>query len=421
MTVGFGYAVEGHMSSTFPRRRFLTGIGVGAGASALAATAATPAAAGSRPPAEQSAGDTPVAAQIVPFDGPHQAGIDTQSQAVAWVIAFDVKEGAGREQMRRLMRTWTEDARRMSRGEPSITELEPEMVDKPANLSFTVGFGEGFFEAIDRRDQKPDWLGPLPAYSRDRLEERWSGGDVMLQVCCDDPMTLSHATRYMIRNAGTYLDLRWIQDGFLNANGTRAPGETPRNRFGQLDGTVNPRTEEEFDEIVWIDSGPEWLRGGTSMVIRRIDMLIDLWELLDRTGREEVVGRTLDTGAPLGKEKEHDPADLELRDEFGLPVVDPKSHMARSMPADGKPGLQIRRRVYQYDHPPQPGSAESEDTGLMFICFQKDPLEQFDPIQRRLDEEDRLNEWIVHIGSAVFAIPGGTREDEYWAQSLLEG
>ena len=42
-----------------------------------------------------------------------------------------------------------------------------------------------------------------------------------------------------------------------------------------------------------------------------------------------------------------------------------------------------------------------------------------------LNDNDRLNTWITHIGSAVFAVPPGTSEvgagkDQYWGASLLE-
>ncbi|MBV7295341.1 Dyp-type peroxidase [Corynebacterium sp. TAE3-ERU12] len=411
------------MSNELPRRRFLTGLGVSAGAGALAmgtADAATLAKDGPTNDKGEPIDPDLLADSTIDFDGEHQAGISNPQQAQAWVMAFDIKDGGDRQTMRRLMRTWTEDARRMSLGVPSITELEPEMVQRPANLTFTIGFGQRFFDVIDRVAQRPEWLHPLPKYDRDNLQDKWSGGDIMLQVCCDDPMTLSHVTRYMIRNGAPYVDLRWAQVGFLNANGSRPEGATPRNRFGQLDGTINPRTDEEYDDIVWINEGPEWLRGGTSMVVRRVEMFLREWELLDRNTREEVVGRKLASGAPLGQKKEHDPVDLDKRDQFGLPFIDPKSHVARSMPKHGKPSLQIRRRVFQYDLPPTADLDADSDTGLIFIAFQKDPMKQFDPIQKRLDKVDRLNEWIEHIGSAVFAIPGGTGPNEYWGEKLLK-
>ena len=41
-------------------------------------------------------------------------------------------------------------------------------------------------------------------------------------------------------------------------------------------------------------------------------------------------------------------------------------------------------------------------------------------VQKRLDENDALNTWITHIGSAVYAIPPGIAPGEYPGQGLLE-
>lgn len=409
------------MSSNLSRRRFLTGLGAGAGAGALGvATAGQAGAIGLERPSEEEE-LPPLQERKVEFDGRHQAGISTPAQADLWLIAFDIKEDVDRERLRGMMRQWTTDARRMASGVAPKADLEPEMYAAPANLTITVGLGAGFFDAIDRVDQKPDWLGPLPEYKTDELRDEWNDGDLCLQICCDDPLMLSHAARWMIKNSAPFVDVKWVQTGFLNALGAKKPEATPRNRFGQLDGTVNPRGEEDFDKIVWIESGPDWLRGGSAMVVRRIEMDIDGWDILDRPSREEVAGRTLDTGAPLGGKDEFEPVDLDKRDEYGLPLIDRNSHVARSMPPKEFPNQKILRRVYNYDLPPEAGNRFTSNTGLVFICFQKNPLEQFHPIQERLAERDRLNEWIFHIGSAVFAIPRGTSgEDEYWAQDLLE-
>ncbi|WP_448850875.1 Dyp-type peroxidase [Corynebacterium sp. 335C] len=408
------------MSSNLPRRRFLAGFGAAAGATAAAAGAAPAAGALSFTPKEDDAPPAPpLRDDVIPFDGRHQAGISTAQQAHSWFIAFDLREDVGATELRRLMRIWTDSARRMTRGEPARTDLEPEMLFSVAGLTITVGFGPGFFEAAGMRDKAPEWLGPLPAYRLDRLRDEWNDGDLLLQIGSDDPMMLSHCARFMIKDGATYAEPRWIQTGFLHARGSIEPGATPRNRFGQLDGTVNPRTPEEYDEIVWIQDGPLHLRGGTALVVRRIEMDIEGWDILDRTSREEVAGRTLDTGAPLGQLHEHDPADLSKTDEYGLPVIDAQSHMARSMPENGKPGLQMLRRPYQYDLPPEPGSGATTNTGLIFAAYQKDPLLQYDPVQKRLDEADRLNEWITHIGSAVFFIPHGTDPEGWWGDDIL--
>ena len=45
--------------------------------------------------------------------------------------------------------------------------------------------------------------------------------------------------------------------------------------------------------------GPRWLRGGTTLVLRRIRMELETWDAADRVAREFTIGRRLDTGAPL--------------------------------------------------------------------------------------------------------------------------
>jgi deferrochelatase/peroxidase EfeB len=51
---------------------------------------------------------------------------------------------------------------------------------------------------------------------------------------------------------------------------------------------------------------------------------------------------------------------------------------------------------------------------LFFIAFQKDPRTQFVPIQRRLAENDALNEYVRHTGGALFAVPPGVSGPGDW-------
>ena len=242
----------------------------------------------------------------------------------------------------------------------------------------------------------------------------------MLQCCGDDPVSLAHAIRYLMKIGRMYAEPAWVQQGFIHSQGAKEKGETPRNLFGFKDGTINPRTQAELEETVWIDNGPKKHHNGTAMVVRRIEMLMDKWDILDRHTRTIVMGRKIESGAPVSGEKEFDPVDLEKTDETGLPLIDPHSHVALAHPPQHKPKEQLLRRSYSYDLPPmQPGKLT--DTGLIFICFQQDPNQQFVPIQRRLAENDRFNEWITHIGSALFFIPAGTKnKDDYWGSMFFE-
>lgn len=402
------------------RRGFLTGASVFAGASAVAACSSP-----EKPQAATTEGaSTSLKGQVVPFDGRHQAGIDTPHQAHLNLVAFSLRAGVNRAGIRRLMRLWTEDARALCAGQTPLGSLEPELATSPANLTITCGFGARLFDVAGLASQRPEWLHPIPAFQRDQLQEQWGEADLVLQICGDDAVTLSHAMRHMIRAGVDYVATRWIQQGFVNAQGVLDKDETPRNFFGQKDGTINPRTDQEFQDVAWIDAGPAWMHNGSCMVVRRIAMNLDTWEELDRGSREVSVGRTLDTGAPLTGVSEFDTADFAATDSVGLPVIDPASHMARSQPAEGHPEQRILRRVFNYDLPPDPTSEQLSNAGLVFICFQKNPDLQFTPIQARLDEQDRLNQWITHIGSAVFFIPPGTNPadseaDEFWGARLL--
>ncbi|MFE6734983.1 Dyp-type peroxidase [Microbacterium sp. NPDC057650] len=349
--------------------------------------------------------------QVVPFHGVHQAGIDTPAQAHGVFLGLDLHDGVDRAALVRLMRILTDDAARLTRGTPALADSEPELVGAPARLTVTFGFGPRFVAVAGGAG--PTWLAPLPAFGIDRLRPELSGGDLLIQVAGDDPLTVAHAVRMLLKDARGFVALRWTQRGFRRAYGTERPGTTMRNLFGQVDGTVNPEPgTKDFDRVVWSEGG--WLAGGTGVVIRRIRMDLDKWDRLDRGGREASVGRRLSNGAPLTGEREHDEPDFEANTSLGFPVIPSYAHIRR---ARGEDGERIFRRAYNYDeHPEGAGVSES---GLIFVAFQADVEKQFTPMQRRLDELDLLNEWTVPIGSAVFAVPPGCHEGGFIGETLL--
>ena len=206
------------------------------------------------------------------------------------------------------------------------------------------------------------------------------------------------------RDLRSFADPLWSQQGFRQARGAESDGTTMRNLMGQVDGTVNPSPEEEdFEELLWLGAEAGWLNGGSAFVLRRIRMELDTWDMVDRPGREQSVGRRLADGAPLTGGDERTPVDFEAKDALGFTVIPSAAHIRRAHSVD--PSERIVRRAVNY--------TDGEESGLLFGCYQRDPLRQFVPIQRRLDEADMLNQWITHTGSAVFAIlpgfkPGGT-------------
>jgi dye decolorizing peroxidase len=350
--------------------------------------------------------------RTVPFFGAHQAGVDTDAQAHGLFVALDLLVGTGREDLVRMMRILTDDAARLTQGTPALADSEPELAASPASLTVTFGFGPRFVARA--RGAAPGWLKALPPFAIDRLLPEFSDGDLLLQIAADDPLTVAHTARMLLKDTRSFASVRWSQQGFRRAHGTVRPGTTMRNLFGQVDGTTNPAPgTADFDEVVWNAEG--WLAGGTSAVVRRIGMDLDKWDRLDRGGREQSVGRYLSNGAPLTGTAEFDEPDFEATTPIGFPVIPEFSHVRRSRSEN--PAERIFRRSYNYDDRPT-GEAVSL-SGLIFVSFQADVDRQFVPIQRRLDQLDLLNEWTVPIGSAVFAIPPGCAEGGFVGETLL--
>jgi len=355
--------------------------------------------------------------ETVPFYGVHQAGIDTDAPAHTTFIGLDLRPETDRDGLRRLMRLLTDDAARLTQGEPPLADSEPELSVAPARLTVTFGFGPGFVERSAKSG--PKWLRPLPTFEIDRLQPEFCDGDLMIQIGSDDPLTVAHASRMLLKDARSFATVRWTQAGFRRAHGTVKPGTTMRNLFGQVDGTSNPVPgSADFDEVVWSTGG--WMSGGTSAVIRRIKMDLDKWDRLDRSGRDQAIGRFQSNGAPItstphGAEAEFDEPDFEAKNSFGFPVIPEISHLARARPV--KKHERIFRRAYNYQLPS--AGEELSDSGLIFVSYQADVDRQFTPIQKRLDELDLLNEWTTPIGSAVFAIPPGCSEGGYIGETLL--
>ncbi|MFJ3958877.1 Dyp-type peroxidase [Arthrobacter sp. NPDC090010] len=398
------------------RRHLLLG-GAAAGVGAIAAAGVQLASsAPSSAPAAALDDDGARGAETVPFHGARQAGVGTAAQAHGVFVALDLKAGTSRARVRSLLRLLTQDAARLTQGRPALADTEAELAVRPARLTVTFGFGPGLFR-IAAPAQAPAWLRALPAFGIDRLRPEFSDGDLLLQICADDPLTLAHAQRMLLKDSRSFATVRWVQQGFRRAYGTEQSGTTMRNLFGQVDGTSNPAPGTEgFETVVYGDERIRpWVKDGTSLVLRRISMNLDTWDELDRSGREESVGRKLANGAPLTGTEEHDEPDFTALNQVGFPVIADFSHLRRARPDD--PSQRIFRRAFNYDAPPA-GAGVSE-SGLLFASFQADVDRQFVPIQKRLDELDLLNQWTTPIGSAVFAVPPGCAPDGFVGEGLF--
>ncbi len=403
------------------RRSFLGGaalLGIGAGLDRLL----------NDPGSESKTGAT--GGTSVPFYGGHQAGIATPQPQYLAFGTFDIASDAS-EELRALLQEWTVAAIALTKGAPyrssDGTPVDPgEAIGiGPAQLTITVGFGPNLFGLAARPrfgfgSGRPKALAPLPSFEGESLKTDRSGGDLCVQACAADPQVAFHAIHVFTRIASGVATLRWSQQGFGRTSSTSRDQPTPRNLMGFKDGTNNIRAEDEdeMDEHVWVQpgDGPTWMEGGTYLVVRRIQILLDVWDATSLEGQERAVGREKVSGAPLGQENEYDPVDLKA-EKNGELVIPADAHIRLASP-DLNAGRRILRRGFSFTEPSQAGSGQL-DAGLFFISFQRDPQRQFVPIQRRLAADDALSRHLLHTGSGVFACPPGVRPGGFIGEGLF--
>lgn len=363
-----------------------------------------------------AATETKTAKTSHPFFGQHQMGIELQIQAVTNFVTFEIKPTTDIAAMQRWMLLLTDDIQRLAKGEPVLADPNPELAIGAAGFSAYVGFGYSLFAKLGLEAQLPKGFSELPSFKMDKLQSEYTGGDLLIHTAADDPVVLSHATRSLIRDSMPFATLKSMQSGFGHSPGMVPSGVTHRNLMGQIDGTANPKLNtEDFNQVVWIEDGPDWIQGGTLLVYRRIEMNLDTWDQLGAPAKEEVIGRKLSNGAPLTGDKESDVPDLNARHPNGLKVIPDFAHIRRAAP--DAPEERIFRRPFSYELPAsETGSA---NVGLIWTAYQRNIEKQFLPIQRRLEQLDLLNNWTTPIGSGVFAIPGGVADGESIGQGLF--
>ncbi|MFT4283300.1 MAG: iron uptake transporter deferrochelatase/peroxidase subunit, partial [Protaetiibacter sp.] len=410
----------------------LLGLAAAGGVGAVAGIAAGAAVVGAGRPESGSGADA-----RYDFYGPHQAGITTPAQDRLHFAAFDLAAGATRDELASLLADWTDAAARMTQGlevgETGAVGGSPyappqdtgEALGLPASgLTITFGFGPSLFETadgVDRfgiADRRPPVLEPLPRFTGDALVPERSGGDLCVQACADDPQVAVHAIRNLSRIAFGRASLRWSQLGFGRTSSTSTSQVTPRNLFGFKDGTANLKAEERsaVDEHVWVSDaeGPAWMVGGSYLVARRIRMIIESWDRVQLSEQESLVGRTKGEGGPMSGGGEFTALNLSATTADGSPAIADDAHVRLAHP-DLNDGVRLLRRGYNFvDGNDALGRL---DAGLFFLSFQKDPA-RFVTVQRSL-ARDGLNEYLKHVGSAVFAIPPGVREGESIGDALL--
>ncbi|QEN15794.1 iron uptake transporter deferrochelatase/peroxidase subunit [Mycolicibacterium sp. ELW1] len=373
----------------------------------------------------------------VPFRGEHQAGIVTPAQDRMHFATFDVTTES-KADLVAMLKEWTGMAERMTAGQEAVHDgavgLNPYAPPSdtgealgltPSQLTLTIGFGPSLFlkDGKDRfglAGQKPQLLENLPKFPNETMDPARCGGDIVVQACANDPQVAVHAIRNLARVGFGTVAVRYSQLGFGRTSSTTREQSTPRNLFGFKDGTANIKAEDTdtLNQQVWVakGDGPDWMTGGSYMISRRIRMRIESWDRTTLLEQERVIGRQKGSGAPNGLKQEFEELNFDIVDNKNEPLIDRDAHV-RLASQQHLNGIQILRRGYNFTD----GSDGFGhlDAGLFFIAFVRNPATQFIPMQMELARRDLLNEYITHTGSAIFAVPPGLRDGDYWGSTLL--
>lgn len=389
------------------RREFLKKAGIGGAGLALGVSGAS-AFFANKAQEEKKISD---GGEEISFYGEHQAGITTPMQKNIYFVVLDL-HSTDKEEVIQMFKDWTDYSSKLVDGElvkkdGSNALLPPSDTGEtvglnPYRLTLTFGVSADFLKKMGLEKKRPKEFRDLPPFPKEQLQEKYTGGDIVIQACADDEQVAFHAVRNLVRKARNTVTMKWSQSGFA-AIGDRM--STPRNLFGFKDGTANVTKEKDFDKIIWTDSD-DWMKGGTYMAVRRIQMFLETWDRTNLQEQENTFGRYKESGAPFGKKDEFDEVDLDL-----LPV-DSHVRLAKEV---NKP---IYRRSYSYSDGIVDKTGQF-DTGLLFLAFQKNP-DSFVKVQTNLGAQDKMNEYVTHIGSGLFACFAGVKKGEYLGQKLFE-
>ncbi|WP_027008345.1 Dyp-type peroxidase [Conexibacter woesei] len=356
--------------------------------------------------------DAPVA-----FDGAHQAGILTAPGAQATLVALDAIAN-DREALLTGLATLSSQARHLAKGysfavrEPSEPPPDSGMLGTtiaPDRLTTTIAFGASLFD--DRyglASRQPDGLTRMPRFADDAIDPDRAHGDVLLTIEAQQRDTVVHAVRELLRPLRGRFVVRWTIDGFTAADRGPTPQSARRNLFGFRDGTANPAGGDR-EQLLWDASG------GTFQVARTIRMHTEFWDRVGLLEQENMIGRTRDSGAPIGGDQERQDPRYDLDPRGARIPLD--AHIRLANPRTPQTEAQrILRKSFNYHRGID--AAGQLDQGLLFLAYNRSIQQQFEVIQRRLAGEP-MTDYVTPVGGGYFYAPRGTRGATDWVGAAL--
>lgn len=334
-------------------------------------------------------------------------------------------------------------------------------------LTVTLGISASGFDALNTAaDQRPADLIPIPWQQLGDSPQKADSGDLVLQICGDDPYVVEHVLRRIEEELGDRLAGVWTQAGVqrYTTRGSRPSRREARALIGFLDGTSNlrPGSNDEERQLVFVDpdrvheypplpqpgqtSGypgggptfpgdlrqppdhePEWCRNGTYMVVRSSAFKISEWDDQTLGAQEQTIGRFKFSGASL--DLADDPAQLNTDPAFAANQGDTRvpfdSHVRKVNPRRPEDSA---RRIFRRGFPLVDATLDGLRRGLVFICFARTISTQFEFIERAWTTNpnfpqqesgvDRLRQFEDVICGGYYFVPALAHPRQPWSWVL---
>lgn len=335
-----------------------------------------------------------------------------------------------------------------------------------AYLTITFGMAASAFDALGVPEQRPVDLIEIPWDQLGDVPQGRESGDLVLQICSDDPYVVEHVVRRVEEELGERITIVWTQAGVqrYTTRRSRPSRREARALNGFLDGTSNLRPQVNPDDrkLVFVDpdlvneypplpqpgqqpgypgSGPtfpndlrpppdhepEWCRGGAYMVIRASALRITLWDDQTLGAQEQTIGRFKYSGASLDVADE--PAQLNTEPAFVANQADTRvafdSHVRKVNPRRPE---DAPRRIFRRGFPLVDATADGLRRGLVFVCFGRTLSTQFEFIERAWTTNpnfpqqgagvDRLRQFEEVICGGYYFVPSVQHRRQPWAWVL---
>ncbi|HEY5821910.1 MAG TPA: Dyp-type peroxidase, partial [Propionibacteriaceae bacterium] len=280
-------------------------------------------------------------------------------------------------------------------------------------VNVTVGLGSSAFTVLGCIDQRPPGLAIMPTFPGDVLDPGRTNADVVLQVEAGNQAGVEAAwARLTAEPPG--LDVGWTTAGRRPENAVDEGRALTRNPFGFVEGFANATVQNtpSVEDITLIRSGeaPGWAVGGSFLAARVIQLAQELWDLDPIETQEQIIGRRRDGAWLDGTATGSEPDFAADPDGVTTPL---DSHVRRAHPRDGGSAPPLIRRSWTYAGSDAAGTNE---TGIMFLCFQRDLQVGFEAVQRRLHGQ-ALDLYLLTVGGGYFVVPPVSSTP--WEDALL--